>query len=145
MKHKFGLVIFDMQGTLTHEDKAIAGAAELAARLHGAGIKTAVVSDYPDEKIKKILDEEKIDSANFDALISSVHYAEAFGEAAEKCGAENYKTAVCSGSMVAVKVASKLGMKALAVKARFDDAMYKKAGADGIFSDIAALSDYLEE
>ena len=33
----------------------------------------------------KILDEEKIDSSNFDALISSAHYAEAFGEAAEKC------------------------------------------------------------
>ena len=44
-----------------------------------------------------------------------------------------------------IKVASKLGMKALAVKARFNDAMYKKAGADGVFSDIAALSDYLEE
>lgn len=138
---KYKLVIFDMEGTVTHEDSALPWTEKMLSDI--SYTKKALVSDLPIPKVKEKLIGAGIDPDAFDDIMSSLHYSEAFEGAASKSGVKHEETVVCTSSIVAVKLANRLGMKCVAVQTHFKEEMYKKAGADLVVKELSSLSDIL--
>lgn len=133
------LILFDMEGTLTHEDAALPGTARFLEFAATTDWKLALVSDLPKEKVKEKLTGAGLSPDAFGQILSTTHYAEAFTEAAAHAGVTPTETVVCSASMVGVKIAGRCGMTAVAVKARFSEEMYRKAGAEYVCTTLAEL------
>ena len=137
------LIIFDMEGTVTHEDAALPWTARLLEILSKTGVKLALLSDLEDAKIREKLDAAGLSADTFDMIISSQHYPEAFAKAADTLGAQPAETVVCTSSVVGVKLAKRANMAAVAVPTHFGEAMYQKAGADFVCRDLLNLPDLL--
>ena len=137
------LIIFDMEGTVTHEDTALPWTARLLEILSKTGVKLALLSDLEDAKIREKLDAAGLSADTFDMIISSQHYPEAFAKAADTLGAQPAETVVCTSSVVGVKLAKRANMAAVAVPTHFGEAMYQKAGADFVCRDLLNLPDLL--
>lgn len=137
------LIIFDMEGSIVHETTAVPSAERLLETLSRTDIKLVLLSDFDTEKVLKILEENGLDSGVFHSIIKSQHYGEAFETAMTDFGVKPEEAMVCTGSNVALKIAQRLGMVPCAVKGRFSNAMYEKAGAKHIVSDIIEIEKVL--
>lgn len=137
------LIIFDMEGTVTHEDAALPWASRLLEILSTTGVKLALLSDLEDNKIREKLNGAGLSAETFDLIISSQHYPEAFAKASEVLEIKPGEAVVCTSSVVGVKLAKRAGMTAVAVPTHFGEAMYRKAGADFVTRDLIGLPDLL--
>lgn len=130
------LIIFDMEGTIVHETTAVQSAERLIETLSRTDIKLVLLSDFEPDKVKKILEDNGLDPNAFHSIMKSLHYGEAFENAMSDFEAKPEETIVCTGSNVALKIAQRLGVTPCAIKGRFSNAMYEKAGAKHIFTDV---------
>jgi len=137
------LIIFDMEGTITHEDAALPWAARLLEILSKTGVKMALLSDLEEAKIREKLDKAGLSADSFDLIVSSQHYPEAFAGAIENLGVKPAEAVVCTSSVVGVKLAKRANMAAAAVPTHFGEAMYQKAGADFVCRDLLNLPELL--
>ena len=137
------LIIFDMEGTVTHEDAALPWTERLLEILSKTGVKLALLSDLEESKIREKLNNAGLSADTFDLLLTSQHYTEAFEKAAQTLGAQPAETVVCTSSVVGIKLAKRSGMAAVAVPTHFGEAMYQKAGADFVTRDLLTLTDLL--
>ncbi len=137
------LIIFDMEGTVTHEDAALPWAARLLEILATTGVKLVLLSDLEDGKIREKLNAAGLSADTFDLIVTSQHYTEAFENTAAELGVKAGETVVCTSSVVGVKLAKRAGMTAVAVPTHFGEAMYQKAGADFVSRDLIHLPDFL--
>lgn len=139
------LIIFDMEGTVTHEDAALPWAARLLEILSKTTVKLVLLSDLEETKIREKLDLAGLSADSFDLIVSSQHYPEAFGKAVDTLGVKPAEALVCTSSVVGVKLAKRAGMAAAAVPTHFGEAMYQKAGADFVTRDLLNLPELLAE
>lgn len=130
------LIIFDMEGTLVHEQTATGSAERLLEELSRTDIKLALVSDFEPDKVKKILSDNGLDPDAFDSIVKSLHYGEAFENLAADFAVKPEECVVCTASTVALKLASRYGMIPCAIKGRFGESVYEKAGAKYVFGDV---------
>lgn len=137
------LIIFDMEGTLTHDGALLPWTERLLEVLAKTDVKYAVISDLPTEKIKTMLTDAGLDDSTFASIISTAHYAEGFEAAVKENAASADKTVVCTASAVGVKIAKRCGMTAVAVKTHFAEDFYCKAGADLVCTDLSKLIEFL--
>lgn len=137
-------ILFDMEGTLTHEHQAMPWTKELLAALKNHPVKTAVLTDLTEEKGRELLAEAGIDGEAFDRLISTTHYDEAFEKTAEAFAVTTDEILFCTASAVGIKLASRKGMTSVAARARFSEEFYKKAGATCVLDTLANLPDLLK-
>lgn len=138
-KSSVKLIIFDMEGTLVHEQTASGSAERLLEELSRTDIKLALISDFEPEKVRKILSDNGLEADEFHSIVKSLHYGEAFEGAMTDFGVKPEECVVCTASTVALKLASRLGMIPCAVKGRFDKGVYEKAGAKYVFGDIIEI------
>lgn len=137
------LIIFDMEGTLTHDGELLPWTERLTEVLGKTEVKLAVISDLPTDKIKKLLTDAGLDADMFNSVISSAHYKEGFETAVKEADTTSDKTVVCTASAVGVKIAKRCGMTSAAVKTHFAEDFYRKAGADMVCADLNELTDFL--
>lgn len=142
-KCDYKLILFDMEGTIVHEHKALAWTERLLEVLKRTELKLAVLTDLEKEQGNALLAEAGIDANLFDMLVSSSHYDKALRYAAEQSGATMRQIVFCTGSAVGIKIAAGCGAVPVAVKTHFDEAFYRKAGAEYVFDDLMNLTDIL--
>lgn len=137
------VILFDMEGTLVHEHASLAWTERLIEVLKRTELKLVVVTDLEAEKGKAILAEAGIDAESFDMILTAVRYDDAVKTVCEKFGASAEEIVLCSGSAVAVKIASRCGVLPVAVRTHFAKDFYLKAGAKFVCEDLMELTDIL--
>ena len=135
-KSNVKLIIFDMEGTVIHEQTATASADRLLEELSRTDIKLALVSDFEPDKVRKIISDNNLDADSFHSIVKSLHYGEAFESLIADFGVKPEECVVCTASTVALKLASRLGMVPCAIKGRFGESIYEKAGAKHVFGNV---------
>ncbi len=137
------LIIFDMEGTLTHDGVKLPWTEKMLEVIAETEVKCAVISDLPTEKVKTLLAEAEINADIFSSIISTAHYGEGFEASAKEAGTTAEKTVVCTASAVGVKIAKRCGMQVVAARTHFTKEFYTKAGADAVYEDLGEIVEFL--
>ncbi len=144
-KSSIKLIIFDMEGSLVHEDAVLGWTERLVEILSRTDIKLDIVTDLDEKKAAAMLEAGNVDAGAFHKIIRSLHYSEAYETAMVDCGVQPEETVVCSSSSVALKLAQRKGIKTVAVRSRLSEELYKKVGVDYITTDLLTLPEWLEK